>query len=88
LDERLWSVDEQPTETEYSRILRVDRKSPSLINLAGLMEELRPVCRFDPGRPGMYRNDGLLRAMLRGAIPAMCFEPGVPGAQTPAETNR
>jgi len=74
LDERLWSVDEEPRETEYSRILRVDRKSPSLIDLPNLMEDMRPICRFDSGRPGMYRNDTLLRALLRNAIPAMCFE--------------
>jgi len=74
LDERLWSVDEEPRETEYSRILRVDRKSPKSIDLATLMENIRPICRFDPERPEVYRNDGLLRALLRNAIPAMCFD--------------
>jgi len=78
LDERLWSVDEEPRETEYSRILRVDRKSPSAIDLATLMDNMRPVCRFDPERPEVYRNDGFLRALLRNAIPAMCFDEPAP----------
>jgi FlaA1/EpsC-like NDP-sugar epimerase len=74
MGERLWSEDEQPRETEYSRILRVDRKRPVPIDIAGLMEALRPVCRFDPQRPGMYRNADLLRAVLRDAIPSLRTE--------------
>jgi FlaA1/EpsC-like NDP-sugar epimerase len=71
LDERLWSTDEEPRETEYSRILRVDRKSPSPVDLPCLMEELKPVCRFDPAQPQKYRNNDLLRTILKAAIPAM-----------------
>jgi FlaA1/EpsC-like NDP-sugar epimerase len=75
LEEQLWSADEEPQETEYSRILRVDRKSPYTINLAQLMDDLKPICRFDPQRPQLYRNSDLLRAILRAAIPAMCERP-------------
>ena len=71
LDERLWSTDEEPGETEYSRILRVDRKSPSPIHLASLMEKLKPICRFDVHQPHLYRNSELLREVLRDAIPCM-----------------
>ena len=74
LGERLWSLDEEPQETEYSRILRVDRKSPSSIDLVRLMEDIKPICRFDPRREHMYRNSDLLRAVLRDAIPAMSQE--------------
>jgi len=73
LDERLWSVDEEPRETEYSRILRVDRKSPSTINLPRLMEAIKPICRFDPQQAHLYRNSDLLRSILRSHIPAMCL---------------
>jgi FlaA1/EpsC-like NDP-sugar epimerase len=72
LDERLWSQDEEPQETEYSRILRVDRKTPYCVNLTSLMEELKPICRFDPQRASMYRDSEILRAVLRSAIPSMC----------------
>jgi FlaA1/EpsC-like NDP-sugar epimerase len=75
LEEQLWSADEEPQETEYSRILRVDRKSPYAVNMAQLMEDLKPICRFDPQRSHLYRNSDLLRAILRAAIPAMCERP-------------
>jgi FlaA1/EpsC-like NDP-sugar epimerase len=75
LDERLWSQEEEPQETEYSRILRVDRKTPYCVNLSSLMEELKPICRFDPQRASMYRDSEILRAVLRSAIPSMCQVP-------------
>jgi FlaA1/EpsC-like NDP-sugar epimerase len=81
LDERLWSENELPQETEYSRILRVDRKAPSGINLAALMEELKPICRFVTEQPHKYRDGKLLRAVLENAMPEMrgvgSLEPGV-----------
>jgi FlaA1/EpsC-like NDP-sugar epimerase len=89
LDERLWSEDEEPRETEYSRILRVDRKNPSPINLTGLMEAIKPICRFDPRQPQMYRDSELLRTVLRSAIPTMRPEPAVQeqAVQEPVYTN-
>jgi FlaA1/EpsC-like NDP-sugar epimerase len=71
LDERLWSLDEEPQETEYSRILRVDRKTPCCINLSKLMDEIKPICYFDPQQASLYRDNDLLRAALRSAIPTM-----------------
>jgi len=71
LDEQLWSAEEEPTETEYSRILRLDRKTPYCINLTSFMEEIKPICRFDPQRPALYRDAELLRNTLRSAIPSM-----------------
>ena len=71
LGERLWSEDEVPMETEYSRILRVDRKRPSAIDLTALMERIKPICRFNPSQPEMFRDSELLRAVLQDSIPAM-----------------
>jgi FlaA1/EpsC-like NDP-sugar epimerase len=65
MDEPLWSPDEEPCETEYSRILRVNRKKPLSIDVKSLLEELRPICRFDPARPQDYRDATLLRKILR-----------------------
>ena len=64
LDEKLWSDDEAPIETGYSRIYRLDRKKPLSIDIADLIEKIRPVCRYDSGNPGAYRNVLLLRAIL------------------------
>jgi FlaA1/EpsC-like NDP-sugar epimerase len=64
LDESLFSIDEEPCGTEYSRILRIARKKPLSVNIGKLLDELRPVCRFDSARPQAYRNTELLRNVL------------------------
>jgi FlaA1/EpsC-like NDP-sugar epimerase len=64
LDEPLWSDDEEPCETEYSRILRVNRKKPLSIDINSVIDELRPICRFDPNRDEAYRDGELLRKIL------------------------
>jgi len=64
MDEPLWAADEEPCETEHSRILRVNRKSPVSIDINALLEQLRPICRLDPARPNDYRNAQLLRSLL------------------------
>ena len=71
LDELLWAEDEEPRETGHSRILRLNRKSPLALDIPALLDDLRPVCRFDPKRPGIYRDSEFLRAILRDAIPSM-----------------
>jgi len=89
LDERLWSEDEEPRETEYSRILRVDRKNPSPIKIVELMEAIKPICRFDPRQPQKYRDSELLRTVLRSAISSMRQNLAVqePAVQIPVYTN-
>jgi FlaA1/EpsC-like NDP-sugar epimerase len=64
MDEPLWSEDEKIKETEYSRILQVDRVKPFNIDLKDILEQLRPICRFDPAKPQVYRDAELLRALL------------------------
>ena len=71
LGERLWAEDEEPRETEHSRILRLDRKTPLAIDIPALMDALAPVCRYDPARPDLYRNGEALRDILAEAIPGM-----------------
>ena len=65
MDEPLWSEDEEPCETEHSRILRVNRKKPLSVDINTLLEELRPICRFDSARPQAYRNAELLKGILQ-----------------------
>ncbi|MDR0557752.1 MAG: polysaccharide biosynthesis protein [Treponema sp.] len=70
LDEKLWSENESPVQTEYNCILRLERKTPpSALNLTALMEKLSPICRFDPAQPEMYRNGEKLRSLLAEAAP-------------------
>ncbi|MDR0642997.1 MAG: polysaccharide biosynthesis protein [Treponema sp.] len=77
LGEKLWAGDENPVATPYSRILRVERRETpgSEISapqgISALMEKLRPICKFDPAQAASYRNSGLLRELLEGAIPSL-----------------
>jgi FlaA1/EpsC-like NDP-sugar epimerase len=64
MDEPLWSQDEKIKETEYSRILQVNRDKPFNVDLKDILEQLRPICRFDPAKPQVYRDAELLRAIL------------------------
>jgi FlaA1/EpsC-like NDP-sugar epimerase len=77
LDERLWSDNEAPRETGYSRILKVDEKVPRDIDIRDLVEKIKPVCRLDPRKPEMYRNSGLLRDLLKAAIPSLSSQESV-----------
>ncbi|MDR2758084.1 MAG: polysaccharide biosynthesis protein [Spirochaetaceae bacterium] len=71
LDERLWSVDETPVATEFKRILKVERNRPSPVDIQGLLEKLKPLCRFDPNQPDQYRNTESLLEILGEAFPSL-----------------
>ena len=64
MDEPLWSKDEKINETEYSRILQVNREKPFAVDLRNIIEQLRPICRLDPANTQVYRNAELLRGIL------------------------
>ncbi|MDR1971120.1 MAG: polysaccharide biosynthesis protein [Treponema sp.] len=83
LGEKLWARDENPVPTPYSRILKVEfrgRAGGSETGFAGLMEKLRPICKFDPAQGDSYRNSELLRRILREAVPSFPDEPALPAA--------
>jgi FlaA1/EpsC-like NDP-sugar epimerase len=71
LEEDLWGKDEIPEQTEFKRIHRVERKTPSTVDSAALLEKLRPVAFLDPARPEQYRNAALLREILEEALPSL-----------------
>jgi FlaA1/EpsC-like NDP-sugar epimerase len=79
LDEQLWGEDERPVNTEFKRIQRIEQQRPPTLDLSGLMHKLRPICRFDPEKPGMYRNNSLLRRVLQEAIPSLSIPRHVHG---------
>jgi FlaA1/EpsC-like NDP-sugar epimerase len=64
MDEPLWAADEKINATEYDRILQVNREKPFVVDLKNILEQLRPICRFDPAKPQAYRNAELLRTVL------------------------
>jgi FlaA1/EpsC-like NDP-sugar epimerase len=76
LDEELWWGDEEPRPTPFDRILKVERKTGPTVDIGAIMEKLRPLCRFDPARPEIYRNSRLLHEILKAAIPS--YAPAAP----------
>jgi FlaA1/EpsC-like NDP-sugar epimerase len=69
LGEKLWGADEMPRQTEFSRILKVERKKPLPGDIQELMERLRPICCFDPENPRVYRDLHQMRSILKEAVP-------------------
>ena len=69
LGEKLWGDDEMPRQTEFSRILKVERKKSLPGDIQELMERLRPICCFDPENPRVYRDLHQMRSILKEAVP-------------------
>ncbi|MCL2440290.1 MAG: polysaccharide biosynthesis protein [Treponema sp.] len=71
MDESLLSGDEIPSLTDFSRILKINRKKPLEINVKSFLEDLRSVCCFNAEKPDVYRNSKILRDILKtyGMIP-------------------
>jgi FlaA1/EpsC-like NDP-sugar epimerase len=71
LDECLWSKDEITTNTEFGKILKIENKGKTELDLKVLLNKLRPVCKFDNSRPDEYRNSDLLLSILEKSIPTL-----------------
>jgi FlaA1/EpsC-like NDP-sugar epimerase len=89
LGEKLWAEDENPVTTPYSRILKVERRAgagDSGLDIAALVEKLKPICTFDPAQAASYRNSALLRELLAGALPSFraSIEEKAPQSDSPA----
>jgi FlaA1/EpsC-like NDP-sugar epimerase len=69
LNEKLVWDSEIPQTTEFDRILNVVRNEPGKTDISMIMRKLKPVCCFDSGQAEKYRNNGLLRSILREYIP-------------------
>jgi FlaA1/EpsC-like NDP-sugar epimerase len=65
LDESLLSQEEIPALTDYSRIIRITRKVPLSMDIEKILNDLRPICRFNSDMPHHYRNSKLLREILK-----------------------
>jgi FlaA1/EpsC-like NDP-sugar epimerase len=70
LNEKLVWDSEIPRATEFDRIINIERNEPGTIDIKAIMEKLKPVCRLDSGQAEKYRNNTLLRNILRNYIPS------------------
>ncbi|GHV83275.1 capsular polysaccharide biosynthesis protein [Spirochaetia bacterium] len=74
IDEHLWSVDHEiPENTQFSHIRRIEQINPQKqqLDIESIMAKLRPICFFDPKESKKYRDGGILRSILREALPTL-----------------
>ncbi len=71
LEEPLWLKEENPTKTQYQKILKLTNIPPKTFDLNALIESLEPICFFDSQKSDMYRNRGKLLEILRSAVPTL-----------------
>ncbi|MCQ2592654.1 MAG: polysaccharide biosynthesis protein [Treponema sp.] len=64
LVEPLWLEEENPTPTQYPKILKLDNKEYSSERLNTLLEKLYPICYFTNGQESAFRNKEMLVDIL------------------------
>ena len=73
LNEKLLWEYENKEPTGFDRILKIQHDKTENINIKTIIEELRPVCRFDPAQAEKYRDSGILRSILRSRIKSYAY---------------
>ena len=73
LDEKLMWDHETMERTGFDRILKIEHNEIEKTDIKTIIEELRPVCSFDPSCPGKYRDHEYLRSILRKHIPSYTY---------------
>lgn len=71
LYEPLWLEEENPTETEYKKILTMKSMEPKTFKLDELLRKMEPICFYDQNNPDAFRNMDLLIKTLREAVPTL-----------------
>ncbi|MBI9108314.1 MAG: polysaccharide biosynthesis protein [Spirochaetales bacterium] len=71
LEEKLWSSDEVPQDTEYPGIIKLEKKARFNGKLTRLLDRLSGICFFDFESTENYRNRGILRKILKEYIPEL-----------------
>lgn len=66
LDEPLWLKEENPTPTEFQKVLQLVNLPWETSKLENLLEELKPVCHFTEGKENLYRNKETLQKLIKG----------------------
>lgn len=64
LYEPLWLKEENPTPTEYKKILQLENKDYTHQRLTELLEQLQPICFYDAAKKEVFRNRELLVKLL------------------------
>lgn len=70
-EEPLWIEEENPTPTQWKKILKLTNIPPKTFNLNSLIEQLEPICSFNPEKQELYRNRQELIKILCTAVPTL-----------------
>jgi len=68
--EKLWTNVEDPVQTDYTRIFKVESESTTL-PVSEIVHKIQPICYMDPKNPEPYRNRHMLRDILQKYFPTM-----------------
>jgi FlaA1/EpsC-like NDP-sugar epimerase len=71
LEERLYRTNEELEETDFPKILKLHRAPFLKRDILSFLEEARPVCFLDPGRPELFRDRERLDTLLGETIPSL-----------------
>lgn len=70
MDEPLWTDEENPQQTAYKKILTLT-KTRDLENLESILEELKQICIYDEGKKEVYRDQTVLKKILKTHFPTL-----------------
>lgn len=71
LDEPLWIPEENPRETDYTKILQITSLAYTSQRLQDILQKLQPVCFLDQTQSELYRNKEYLREVLMEEVPSL-----------------
>ena len=71
LTEPLWLEEENPSLTEYKKILKLQNIPPKTFSLEELLKQLEPICFFTSSKAELYRDKTTLVKILRNAVPSL-----------------
>lgn len=89
LVEPLWTPEENPTPTQYPKILTLTNARRDCFNLDNLIDSLIPICNYIEEKSSLYRNSEQLLKILRAAVPSLdAFYKEQEAAKSRPQTNR
>jgi FlaA1/EpsC-like NDP-sugar epimerase len=71
IEEKLFRSDEELEETDFPKIMKLNRAPFLQRDLGSFLEDARPICYFDPERPDLFRDKEKLKTILGEAVPSL-----------------
>jgi FlaA1/EpsC-like NDP-sugar epimerase len=71
IQERLFRGDEELEATDFPKIQKLIRAPFIRRELSSFLEEVKPICYFDPKRPDLFRDREKLKSILSETVPSL-----------------